>query len=57
MRLFRINLIMEKKQVYESPQMKAFTVHLQGRCCEAVSNTSGNSITRYSGDRLGKDSF
>ena len=49
---------MEKKQVYESPQMKAFTVHLQGRCCEAVSNTSGNSITRYSGDRLeGGDIF
>ena len=28
---------MEQKQVYASPEMKVFTVHLQGNCCQQVS--------------------
>ena len=45
---------MEQKQVYASPEMKVFTVHLQGNCCQALSNPP---IDPYTGTPLGDDIF
>ena len=50
---FQINH-MEQKQVYASPEMKVFTVHLQGNCCQALSNPP---IDPYTGTPLGDDIF
>ena len=43
---------MEKKQVYETPQMMVFKVHLHSNCCQVVSPMG---IPPYSGTGLGDD--
>ena len=43
---------MEKKNDYEAPQMKVFTVHLHSNCCQVVSPMG---IPSYPGNNLGQD--
>lgn len=44
---------MSKKQVYETPEMKVFKVHLHSNCCQVVSPMG--IPPAYPGSNLGQD--
>ena len=44
---------MEKRQDYESPEMKVFKVHLHSNCCQVVSPMGIPPV--YPGSGLGED--